>query len=167
MNSFMIPKTVAELLPDTSEQDHKTIFVAVGPILIESLANGEDLYKAAEKAKIRPEDALKLFATPEFAKYVEAYLTLGDITDRQARLRLGRSILAAAIASGMTLGKKRDVLDILEYLRRETEVRRGRNIFVGVKITNDSVPRPYNILTSGEETDNGSGEEGQEIKETK
>ena len=145
-----LPRTIQELLPKTAD-DSKIAFIAFGPLLIDSLSKGENIIEAANNAGIDPQEAARLIATPEFIKYVEAYLSLGDITDRASRIRLAKAILASQIASGVS-SKKKEPLDILEYIRKETDTKRGGG-GVQVNIVNNSVPRPYgkqdNSLSNG------------------
>ena len=147
-----LPTNISQLLPENNEKDYQQTFVAVGPMLIDSLANGEDIQTAANKAKINPLEAIKLLATPEFQRYVETYLAIGDLTDRDARVRLSKTILASMIANGV-VSRRKDPLDILDYIRREHEPRKG-GTNVMVQVNNTSVPRPYTLkeIPNGSET---------------
>ena len=145
-----LPKTIQELLPKTAD-DSKIAFIAFGPLLIDSLSKGDNIIEAANNAGIDPQEAARLIATPEFIKYVEAYLSLGDITDRASRIRLAKAILASQIANGVS-SKKKEPLDILEYIRKETDSKRGGG-GVQVNIVNNSVPRPYKRIDRADETD--------------
>lgn len=141
--SPLLPTHISQLLPENNEKDYQQTFVAIGPILIDSLAAGEDITQAAIKAHVSPTTAIKLLATPDFQKYVETYLAIGDLTDRDARVRLSKTILASMIANGV-ISRRKDPLDILDYIRREHEPRKG-GTNVMVQVNNTSVPRPYTI----------------------
>jgi len=141
--SPFLPKNISELLPSSSGEDTTISFVAIAPTLIHSLAAGKSIYEAAEEARIHVNDAVKLLATPQFKRYVEAYLSLGDLLDRESRLRLSRAILAELVANGRIVNPKRDALDILNYIRQETETKSNSSRPIAVQIINNSVPRPY------------------------
>lgn len=139
--SPLLPSSIEELLPKSNE-DVTVSFVAVGPILIDALNSGLDFNEACKLAHITGEQGCKLLANPQFIKYVEAYLTIGDITDRSVRLRIAKSILAAQIATGHIIGKRRDALDILNLVNKEMDVKRGTGVQVNV-FQNNTVARPY------------------------
>jgi len=146
---------IAELLPK-NDQDYKITFIAVGPKLLDALLKGMDITSAANEAGIAVGDAIKLLATPEFNRLKEAYLSIGDLESKEVRIRIAKSILAAQIAAGVTF-RKREPMDILEYVRRELDVKRGESS-VNVYIKNDIVPRPYQTKNVG------VGEEGSSLE---
>ena len=137
----LLPQTIGELLPKSSK-NIQVSFVAVGPILIDALNEGLDFDEACFKARITPTQAVDLLSNPEFIKYVEAYLSIGDISDRAVRLRIAKSILAAQIATGNISAKKRDALDVLNFVNKEMDSKRGVSVNVNV-LQNTSVERPY------------------------
>jgi hypothetical protein len=134
------PQNISELLPK-SDQDFKVTFIAIGPKLLDALNKGKNIVEASHEAGISEHDAVKLLASPEFNRLKEAYLSIGDLEDKTVRVRIAKSILAAQIAAGVTF-RKREPMDILEYVRREFDVKRGEHS-VNVFIKNDIVPRPY------------------------
>ena len=137
-----LPSNLKELLPSEENPGFKSLFVAIGPSLIDALARGEDFVTTCNKLRINTDDALSLLSSKEFTAYVEAYLALGDITDKHTRIRLVKAMLAAQIASGVISTKKRDALDYIQHIQRElTSTDHQTNI--NVQVVNTSVPRPY------------------------
>jgi hypothetical protein len=141
LGSPFLPQNISELLPK-SDQDFKVTFIAVGPKLLDALMEGKNIVEASHVAGISEFDAVKLLASPEFNRLKEAYLSIGDLESRAVRVRIAKSILAAQIASGVTF-RKREPMDILEYVRREQDTGKG-GTSVSVFIKNTNVPRPYN-----------------------
>ena len=149
-----LPINISQLLPENNEKNFQTTFVAIGPMLIDSLASGDSLVDACAKAHISPDRAIKLLAAPQFLRFVESYLAIGDLKDRDARIRLSKAILASQIASGI-VSKRKEPLDILDYIRKEHEAKKGSsNVYV--QVLNNSVPRPYALKNAEVSREEGS-----------
>jgi hypothetical protein len=147
-----LPTNIKELLPTENNPSFKSLFVAIGPSLIDRLAAGEDFVEICNSLRINPDDAIRLLQAPEFLSYIEAYLSLGDITDKHTRIRLVKSLLAAQIASGAPSSKRRDALDYIAHIQKElSSSDRETNVFV--QVNNTSVPRPYLKNTNTKEAE--------------
>jgi hypothetical protein len=140
----LVPRTIDSLLPK-SEQDYSTLLVVSGARLLEALMMGKEVEVAARESGLTTEDAVKLLATEEFARYAEAYANIGDVADKAVRIRIAKSILAAQIANGETY-RKREPMDILEYVRKEQQqTGKGGG---GVNLTlnlGGAIKRPYAV----------------------
>lgn len=142
--SPVLSTNISRLLPENNEKDYIQTFVAIGPILIDALESGKTIQEAAYAAHIDAGTAISLLGSKEFRKYVEAYIALGDLKDRDNRIRFSRAVIASMVANGIVSGKK-EPLDYIEHIRRETEAKKGGSNVL-VQINNTSVPRPYKLV---------------------
>lgn len=140
----LLPKTIKQLLPNEDNNSSKALFITVGPTLIDALSNGEDFIETCNKLHLDPYDAALLLGSDEFIKYIEAYISLGDLTDKTQRIRLTKAILASQIANGMTFRRK-EPMDLIEHIRKELQIS-DHSSQINVQIVNTSVPRPYSKL---------------------
>jgi len=140
--SPLLPQNISELLPSVDDKkSFKSLFVTIGPALVDALSKGEDFVETCNRLRLQPTDAFNLLSAPEFISYVEAYLSIGDITDKHQRIRLVKAMLAAQIADG-NINRRRDALDYISHIQKELSSSE-KNTTVNVQVVNTSVPRPY------------------------
>jgi hypothetical protein len=143
-----LPQTISELLPTEDKKTSVSLFIAVGPALVDGLLAGEDFVDVCNRLRLQTDDAYKLLSSKEFRAYVEAYISLGDITEKHQRVRLAKALLATQVAQGLPI-KKRDALDYIAHIQKElTSTDKETNI--NVQVINTSVPRPYNKIKEAE-----------------
>jgi len=96
---------------------------------------------------------------------VEAYVSIGDLATKPVRIRIAKSILAIQIANGV-VAKKREPLDILEYVRKEQISNKGIGNGVHVHLHAGNIPRPYTRVEEIKTLVGGNnGEEKQKEKQ--
>jgi hypothetical protein len=136
-----LPQTINELLPTEDKTSSASLFLAVGPALVDALSNGEDFIETCNRLRLQTDDAFRILSSKEFKSYVEAYLSLGDITDKHVRIRFVKALLAVQVANGVT-SRKREPIDFVEHIRKELSTSE-KSTSINVQVVNTSVPRPY------------------------